>query len=391
VRPLLPLVRAIRARGAETVQWALPKWEAECRAVGGEFRELPDVGVDFDHPPPTLVGVAERVAQMTERLTPWMTQQIRSIGADVVLRDTLAHHGRYGAHAAGVPQIAFSAAMAFPRGLCTALRRMPAPTLRKMPAALTQMALGTPEGLRLRRISQRLEQRYEAPMGGWLEVLAGRYGTTTLVGTSRGMQILAEGLNGEDVRFVGPLRAGSGPDGAEGESALVGLSDDEELVYVSLGTVFEDRPRFFRDAAQALSRPGRRVVLSIGRIPPRAIGPLPAGVTAHPHVDQLAVLRRANLFLTHGGFNSVQEGLVAGVPLLVYPQMAEQAFNAERASELGVGLRLRRATAASIATHADRILAEPGFRAAARRTGAELRAAIDLDGAADAVLAAASV
>jgi UDP:flavonoid glycosyltransferase YjiC (YdhE family) len=56
------------------------------------------------------------------------------------------------------------------------------------------------------------------------------------------------------------------------------------------------------------------------------------------------VLRRADLFITHGGFNSVQEGLVAGVPLLLFPQMQEQVFNAERVSELGAGLRLRRAT-----------------------------------------------
>jgi MGT family glycosyltransferase len=161
-------------------------------------------------------------------------------------------------------------------------------------------------------------------------------------------------------------------------------------VYVSLGTAFEDRPAFFRDAARALARPGRRVVLSIGRNAPQAIGPLPAGVTAHTHVDQLAVLRRADLFITHGGFNSVQEGLVAGVPLLLFPQMQEQVFNAELVSELGAGLRLRRATPARIGARADLILSEPRFRIAAGRTGAELRAAVDMDGAVDAVLSAAA-
>jgi hypothetical protein len=227
-------------------------------------------------------------------------------------------------------------------------------------------------------------------MGGWFDVLGGRYGCTTLVGTSRGLQIRPEGLSGEDVRFVGPLRAASGPAGGE-ESALAALTDEEELVYVSLGTVFENRPTFFRDAARALARPGRRVVLSIGRIAPRA---LPTGVTAHAHVDQLAVLavlRRADLFITHGGFNSVQEGLVAGVPLLVFPQMQEQAFNADRVCELGAGMRLRRPTAARIGAQADLILGEPRFRAAAGLAGCELRTAVDLQGAVDAVLGAAAV
>jgi UDP:flavonoid glycosyltransferase YjiC (YdhE family) len=70
--------------------------------------------------------------------------------------------------------------------------------------------------------------------------------------------------------------------------------------------------------------------------------------------------------------------------------MQEQVLNADRVSELGAGLRLRRATAARIGAQADLVLGEPRFRAAAQRTGAELRAAVDLDGAVDAVLAAAA-
>ena len=381
VRPLLPLVAALGDRGARTVQWAFPEWEAECRKAGGEFRSVPDFGIEMDPPPPNLIGVAELIARATERVTPWMTEQIRDSGADVVLRDTFAQYGRYAACEIGLPQVVFSSMMAVHRGI--------RPTLRSMPAALAQLVAGTPDALRLRLVSRRLEQRYGEPMGGWLEVLSGRYGCTTLVGTSRGMQTRPEGLASEDVRFVGPLRAASAPTGSE-ESALSALSEDEELVYVSLGTVFEDRPAFFRDAAIALARPGRRVVLSVGRIAPQTLGALPLGVTAHPHVDQLAVLRRADLFITHGGFNSVQEGLVAGVPLLVFPQMQEQVLNADRVSELGAGLRLRRASSARIAAQADLVLGDPRFQAAAQRAGEELRAAVDLDGAVNAVLGAAA-
>jgi len=379
VRPLLPLVAALRDRGARTVQWGFPAWEEECATAGGEFRAVPDVGIDVDEPQPNLIGVAELIAEATERVTPWVSEQLRGSGADVVLRDTFALYGRLAAHAAGLPEVTFSPMMALHRGM--------RPALASMPGALAQIVAGTPHALRLRRISRRLEQRYGLPVGGWLDVLGGRYGATTLVGTSRELQIRPEGLADEDVRFVGPLRAASTPSGGE-EPALAALGDSEELVYVSLGTVFEERPAFFRDAARALARPGRRVVLSVGRIAPRALGALPAGVTAHPHVDQLAVLRRADLFITHGGFNSVQEGLVAGVPLLVFPQMPEQALNADRVAELGAGLRLRRATPARIRAQADLILGQPRFRSAAGSIGAELRAAVDLDGAVETVLEA---
>jgi MGT family glycosyltransferase len=169
---------------------------------------------------------------------------------------------------------------------------------------------------------------------------------------------------------------------------LADVREGDELVYVSLGTMFESRPAFFRNAAQALARPGRRVVLSVGRIPRRALGELPAGVTAHSHVDQLAVLARSSLFLTHGGFNGVQEALIAGVPMLLFPQMQVQVFNTQRVRELGAGRRLRRATPGQIAANADQILSEPRFREAAVRAGTELRGAVDLDGAVTAVLSA---
>jgi UDP:flavonoid glycosyltransferase YjiC (YdhE family) len=63
-------------------------------------------------------------------------------------------------------------------------------------------------------------------------------------------------------------------------------------------------------------------------------------------------------------------------------------LNADRVSELGAGLRLRRATPRQIASEADLILGEHHFREAAVRAGAELRGSVDLGGAVNAVLSA---
>jgi len=384
LRPLLPLVAALRERGARTVQWALPEWEEECRAVGGEFRTYadidPDVDAEVESPPENPLAVAALIARITEQVAPALIEDLRAVGADVMLRDSFAAYGRYAADALSMPQVAFCAAMAFHEGI--------RPPLEVLPRALGQLVIGIPHALELRRTSRRLEDTYGTSMGSWLDVLGGRYRVTTLIGTSRELQIGPEALDGEDVHFVGPLRATDAPAPSD-EPALRGLAPDAELVYVSLGTVFENRPAFFRDAARALARPGRHVVMSVGRTDPAQIGPLPAGVTAHARVDQLAVLRRAQLFVTHAGFNSLQESLAAGVPLLMHPQMAEQDFNARRATDLGAGLRLRRGSPREVAAKADRVLRDPAFRAAAAQLGAGLRAAADPAGAARVVLAAA--
>jgi MGT family glycosyltransferase len=258
------------------------------------------------------------------------------------------------------------------------------PSTADRAAARKNRVRGVPAALRLRRISGRLARRYGAPLGGPLTVFAGRHGATTLVFTVPSLQMQPDALRDEDVRFVGPLRA-LGATEVDAEPALDGLGASDQLVYVSLGTVFEQRPDFFRDAAAALAAPGRRVILSIGRLDPREIGELPPGVSAHAHVDQLSVLRRADLFLTHAGFNSVQEGLAAGVPLLLFPQMFEQALNADVVVGQGAGLRLRDATPDRIRAGADAMLSDAGYAEAARRIAAELRSGLRIDEAVEAV------
>jgi len=57
-------------------------------------------------------------------------------------------------------------------------------------------------------------------------------------------------------------------------------------------------------------------------------------------VPQLEVLKKADVFVTHGGMNSVNEGLSFGVPMVVIPFMSDQPTNARRIEELGLGKRL---------------------------------------------------
>lgn len=97
----------------------------------------------------------------------------------------------------------------------------------------------------------------------------------------------------------------------------------------------------------------------------------------HAWVPQKEVLQRAALFITHGGLNSIHDGLTLGLPLLLIPQQEEQTFNAMRVVELGAGLMLkpRQVSAGRLRASAQRLLAEPQFALASRRIGDTLRAA----------------
>jgi MGT family glycosyltransferase len=309
-----------------------------------------------------------------------MSEQVKDVGADVVLRDSFAQYGHYAALTNDLPEIVVPPMMAFHRQM--------RPSRGDIPLTLENLVKGIPGALRLRSTSRRLDRQYGAPLGDWRTVFAGRHGATTLVWTTPSLQMRPEALRGEDIRYVGPLRA-LGPTEVDAEPALDGLDAADQLIYVSLGTVFEMRPTFYRDAAAALAAPGRRVILSIGRIAPEEIGPLPPGVSAHAHVDQLSVLRRADLFVAHGGFNGIQESLASGVPMVLFPQMFEQALNADVVVGQGAGLRIRNATPERIRAAAETLLGDPSYAEAARRIAAELRSSGGIDEAVEIVASAA--
>jgi UDP:flavonoid glycosyltransferase YjiC (YdhE family) len=109
------------------------------------------------------------------------------------------------------------------------------------------------------------------------------------------------------------------------------------VLLVSSGTVFAAPPQLLRTVITAFARTEWTVVLSTGSAPPGMLGDLPPNVFAYPQVPQRDVLRRADVFLTHGGMNSVHEAILAGVPMLLAPRNREQRHTARTLHRLGVG------------------------------------------------------
>ncbi|WP_433655098.1 nucleotide disphospho-sugar-binding domain-containing protein [Nocardia sp. CA-128927] len=150
---------------------------------------------------------------------------------------------------------------------------------------------------------------------------------------------------GQEVHFVGPLNGFAGPlngfapEGADTEIAeLAGL--EGPLLVVAPGTVFERSATYFRGIAEAFAGSEWTVLLATAWLPVPEVGTLPENVLARQWIPQSAVLRRADVFLTHAGMNSVQESLLAGVPMLLAPRSREQRQTAARLRALGVGQSL---------------------------------------------------
>lgn len=119
------------------------------------------------------------------------------------------------------------------------------------------------------------------------------------------------------------------------------ISGTAPLVYISLGTVFNNQPRLFDLLLGAVHRAGANAVVAAGAAFERVKRRAGAGDVVVKYAPQLALLERVDLAVGHGGNNSTNETLQAGKPLLVLPFGAEQIANGQRVETLGVGRLLR--------------------------------------------------
>jgi MGT family glycosyltransferase len=144
----------------------------------------------------------------------------------------------------------------------------------------------------------------------------------------------------------------------------------QPTLYISLGTMFNTWIDFFQMCFTAFGSQPWQVVMSIGKQVDRsALASIPDNFILDSFVPQLAVLEHTDIFLTHGGMNSVMEALYYGVPLVVIPQMPEQAVTASRVNELGLGVALEKTavTASLLQSVVAQVANKPQFRERAQR------------------------
>jgi MGT family glycosyltransferase len=171
---------------------------------------------------------------------------------------------------------------------------------------------------------------------------------------------------GRNTLFIGPCFAQRQT--LENDFPFKRLRADRYKVYVSLGTVFNNKPDVFRKITSALDNPEFQVIVSAGGAYEKlSQSHLPENVLLFERVPQIALLPKVDLVIGHGGNNSTNETLAAGKPLIILPVGGEQGDNASRVEYLDVGLRvdIQQFDATEIYHKVQTIRTTPGFQARA--------------------------
>lgn len=368
VNPTLPVTAELRRRGHEIIYYNDEEFRPQIERTGTTFRPYPGT-------PPTsadiikavngsLIDVTLLVLDSAARLLPGLMAEIEREQPDLVIYDSLALGAALAAHRLGVPTVASISTFVLKgaRGMIT------------MRDILRIMGQFVPRIPRFSRARRALVKAYGQPLPDSLVPVKADF---NLVFTARELQPETDFVD-DRFAFVGPS---IDPNSRQKTDFPFEQLNRKPLIYISLGTIHTADRDFYQQCFEAFGASPGQVIVSAGSADLSALGQIPANFIARSSVPQLEILRRADLFITHGGMNSVQESLYFGVPMVVLPQQTEQLFNGRIVAQAGAGILLERT--AQLWAAADRVLGDPAYRETAQRLGDALRAAGGYTRAAD--------
>lgn len=368
--PTLGVVRELAARGHAVLYYSYEPFREKIEAAGAEFFPCEAFDAEARLSPAEGARVGSDLALSTRVLvdtTLALDEAVRAemerLRPDCVVADSMAVWGKAVALKLGIPYVCSTTTFAF--------NQHSAKIMKRSGKELFSMIFS------MRAVNRQIKrlQDHGFPVKNILDIIASDEKTHTIVYTSPQFQPCAETFPEDKYAFVGPsIRP------AETEFQKT----HDKLVYISMGTVNNDMLPLYRNCIDALRDAPWQVVLSVGsQVDIEKLGPLPEHISVYPSVDQIAVLQKADVFLTHCGMNSASEALYYGVPLVMLPKTSEQGAVAARTAQLGAGLRLAKTTPKAIREGLEAVLENPGYKESAAAIADGFHACTGAKGAAD--------
>ena len=372
--PMLPVAAELVRRG-HTVRFysfggtgGLPDFSDRIRKTGAEFVScdayMPEVSAE-EVAGLKRVSITEMTVQsirITLAMDAFLDAEFKTFQPDVVYTDSACFWGKLNAWKHKIPMVVSTSTFAF--------NQLSSQYMKHPPAEIADMIFGLP------RIGKALKsmEPYGYRVKNPLSLVQSDNKTDSVVYTSRRFQPYAGSFSGH-YAFVGP---------SVFSNVVPNKIKNRPLIYISMGTVINDRPDFYGKCFEALKDINVDVLISCGNAVDREkLGPPPENFRLEPYVDQLDVLSRTDVFITHCGMNSVSESLYMATPMVLYPQTGEQFAVARRAAELGAGVLLKDDSIAGIRAAVQKILDHASYRDAAEACSRDFRSCSGPSGAAD--------
>ena len=370
--PTLGVVKELIARGHEVTYYSYEPFREKIESTGATFVACDafDAEQKLDPKDATKVGKdlafsTRLLVDTTLALNDSVCKEMERLQPDCIVADSMAVWGKAVALKMGIPFVSSTTTFAF----------------NQHSAKILKQSIGELFGMifSMGKINKDIKRLQNAgfPVKSVLDLIRNDENTETVVYTSPQFQPCSETFN-DKYAFVGPSVRPA-------ENAIT--KEREKLIYISLGTVMNDNVKFFKNCIKALKDTDYQVIMSVGNlIDIKELGEIPAHISVQEHVDQIAVLQQADVFLSHCGMNSVNESLYYEVPLVTYPQTSEQGGVATRVEMLGAGEKLLKNHPETIRETVEKVLGNASYKESAKKISEGFKNCSGAKGAADKIM-----
>ncbi|MCM3570237.1 macrolide family glycosyltransferase [Neobacillus mesonae] len=363
VNPTIGVVQELIKRGEEVVYFTIEDFRERMEKTGATVKTF-DVQTFINA---FISGgrnnFLERINGLlhtADIMIPSVLEQIKGEKFDYIIHDSMFGCGRLLARLLQLPAISSCTSFAqmktsFDEMLLHLSKHIPAETYTEY-----------------QRLAAKAEERYGVEIHSPYEVFCNP-APLTIVYTSRDFQPLGKEFD-QTYKFVGPSISKRLTSGDFDFTEIKG----KKIIYISLGTVFNQAMDFYKMCFDAFKNTDYTVVMSIGeKTRTSDLEEIPGNFIVKNYVPQIELLKYSKLFITHGGMNSVHEGLYYGVPLIVIPQSADQPVIAGQVANTGTGIQLQMESLSEkqLREAAEHVLIQISYHKAAAKMKESLRKA----------------
>ena len=335
--PTLQVVKELISQGHQVIYYSYNLLKEKIENTGAKFISCDDYDMeqklskeDTSRLGSDLAFSTKILVDTTLALDEKVCTEMKQIQPDCIVADSMAIWGKFIALKLGIPFVSSTTTFAFNQHSAKIMKQ----SFSQVVKMIISMGKIQKEIIRL--------QNKGYPVNNVLDIIQNDENTNTIVYTSPKFQPESKTFS-DKYEFVGPSIIPA-------KSEIT--KNRKYLIYVSMGTVINKQEKFFMNFIKAFqNKEDFQVIISTGKAiniedfiqnyEKKSKSQFPQNIQMEQTVDQIAVLSKTDVFVSHCGMNSVNESLFYKVPLVMIPQTTEQKGVANRVNQVSAGIFLK--------------------------------------------------